>query len=79
MAGFIQILIYMLCVYFVFKGVEIFQIAFVGSGERRRAGLILGVAAIVASIVAAIVFAVWSERYGEEFNRRLQNTPSVFR
>lgn len=31
MVGLMQIMIYMLCVYLVFKGVEIFQIALGGS------------------------------------------------
>ena len=52
----IQILIFMLCVYLVFKGVEIHQIALMGNSENRGKGLTIGVLAIVAAIGFAGLF-----------------------
>ena len=52
MVGFLQIMIYLLAVYLVFKGVEIFQIAFVSHTmmKTRKAGIVIGILAIVAAI-----------------------------
>lgn len=44
MAGMLQIITYLLCVYLVFKGFEIFQIALTGSQEQsRNAAMVIGV------------------------------------
>jgi len=56
MAGMFQIITYLLCVYLIFKGFEILQIALMSTRASRRAGLVLGVLAVVASIVATIFF-----------------------
>jgi predicted anti-sigma-YlaC factor YlaD len=53
-----QIMIYMLAVYLVFKGFEIFQIALMSSRENRWAGLILGVVLIGFAVVAGIGFSI---------------------
>ena len=42
MVGLMQIMIYMLAVYLVFKGIEIFQIALMSSRPDRTPGLLLG-------------------------------------
>jgi hypothetical protein len=44
------------CIYLVFKGFEIFQIAWCAQ-PRPASGVIIGVGAIVASIAIASVFA----------------------
>lgn len=61
MVGMLQIITYLLCVYLVFKGVEIFQIALASPriDGSRKVALILGAAMIVASVIAAIVFTIW--------------------
>lgn len=38
MVGMLQIITYLLCIYLVFKGIEIFQIANVKSREARDVG-----------------------------------------
>jgi hypothetical protein len=47
----------LLCIYLVFKGFEIFQVAFVVK-DAPRASIILGVIAIVVSIGIGAVFAL---------------------
>jgi hypothetical protein len=49
MLPFFQILIYLFCIYLCFKGLEIFQTAYVSESPHRRVGLLIGVAAIVAA------------------------------
>jgi hypothetical protein len=61
MIGMIQILTYLLCVYLVFKGFEILQIALMSPREDRGGGLVIGVLAVVISIAAAFGFATWSD------------------
>jgi hypothetical protein len=61
MVGMLQIITYLLCVYLVFKGVEIFQIALASqrTDGSRKLALILGAAMIVASVIVAIGFTIW--------------------
>jgi len=65
MLGMLQILTYLLCVYLVFKGIEIFQIAFMSQRQERRAGLVIGVLAIILSIVGAVSFTVWVDSHAQ--------------
>lgn len=46
----------LLCVYLVFKGFEIFQIAYC-SPQLKVGGIVIGIVAVIASIVIAAVFA----------------------
>ena len=57
----LQIITYLLCVYLVFKGVEIFQIALASqrTDASRKIALAIGAIMIIISVVAAIIFAVW--------------------
>lgn len=48
----------LLCVYLVFKGVEILQIAFASNREDRRFAMTLGWLALVGSVVIAAFFAL---------------------
>jgi hypothetical protein len=60
MAGMLQIITYLLCVYLVFKGIEILQIGLMTSNpERARTGKIIGVVAVVISVLVAAVFVLW--------------------
>jgi hypothetical protein len=61
MVGMLQIITYLLCIYLVFKGVEIFQIALASPrvDSSRGAALILGGITIAISVIAAIAFSVW--------------------
>ena len=56
MVGMLQIMTYLLCVYLIFKGFEILQIALMSNRENRTAGLIIGIAAVVISVISASVF-----------------------
>jgi hypothetical protein len=49
----------LLCVYLVFKGYEIFQIALVAPPSKsRNAGIVLGAIALVLSVLIACGFAL---------------------
>jgi hypothetical protein len=43
-------------VYLVYKGFEILQIALMSHRENRRAGMIIGIAAVMISLLCAAVF-----------------------
>lgn len=47
----------LLCVYLVFKGVEIFQIAHANPTDAPPSAVIIGIIALFASFVIAAVFA----------------------
>jgi hypothetical protein len=61
MAGMLQIITYMLAVYLIFKGIEIFQIALMSSRSNRVAGLVLGVISIVGCSLAAYLLVQWQD------------------
>lgn len=56
MVGMLQIITYLLCVYLIYKGFEIFQTALMSPRENRTAGIIIGVLAIIISVIAALSF-----------------------
>jgi len=56
MIGMLQIITYLLCVYLVFKGIEIFQIAMANNGNFRIPCRVLGIVAVLASIFLAFYF-----------------------
>lgn len=57
MVGLMQIMIYLFCIYLVYKGIEIFQIAFVSRAIKpvKVSGIVLGVICIVGAVVASDV------------------------
>lgn len=58
MVGLLEIMIWLFCIYLVYKGVEIFQIAYVGKSGK---GMILGIIAIGIAIIVGMV-AVFLEQ-----------------
>jgi uncharacterized membrane protein (DUF485 family) len=58
MVGMLQIITYLLCVYLIYKGVEIFQVALMSNRTNRTAGIIIGICAIIGSVIAAGVFTI---------------------
>lgn len=59
MVGMLQIITYLLCVYLIFKGVEILQLSITGqsiTGWKSILGRAIGVVAVVVSIAAASTF-----------------------
>lgn len=55
MAGLVQIANILLCIYLVFKGVEILQIALMSTSPQRKLGIMLGWGMVVAAIGIAII------------------------
>jgi hypothetical protein len=56
MIGMLQIITYLLCVYLVFKGFEILQIALMSARENRVGGITIGVLLLIVSVIAAYYF-----------------------
>ena len=75
MVGILQIITYLLCVYLVFKGIEIYQIAKMSSREDRQGGLSLGTIMIIISVVAALVFAGWVTSQAESIGNSMPRLP----
>lgn len=78
MFGMMQIMIWLLCVYLVFKGIEIFQIAWVSSreGSARTAGIVLGAIMFIVACVAAVTFVVLEERLAQQMSDAQKNIPN---
>jgi hypothetical protein len=66
-----QIIGLLMCVYLVFKGVEIFQIVYVTERKWNEMPYLLGACALVASIVLAALFAYWLIEAGAQIGDRL--------
>jgi len=56
MIGMIQILVYLLAVYLVFKGFEILQIALMSNRTDRTGGIVIGILAVVIALGASGFF-----------------------
>lgn len=76
MAGMLQIITYLLCVYLIFKGIEIFQIANVKSRENEGRGLVLGAVMVAVGVIAALVFYTWINQQAESINSNLPRLPT---
>lgn len=71
----IQIIGLLLCVYLVFKGVEIFQIVYVTDRKWNEMPWLLGFAALIASIVIAVFFAWLLIESGQNINSQTPRLP----
>jgi len=69
MAGMLQIITYLLCVYLVFKGVEILQIGLMGNRESRSLGIAIGVLSLLICIGAALFFYKFINLQAESMSR----------
>jgi hypothetical protein len=56
MIGMLQIMTYLLCVYLVFKGFEVLQIALASNREDRAGIIVIGVIAVAIAIAASFYF-----------------------
>ena len=72
MIGMIQILIYLLGVYLVFKGVEILQIALMSNRSDRTAGLIIGALAVIMALGAAGYFVNMADEQAKSVSSSFQ-------
>lgn len=79
MVGLMQIMIYMLAVYLVFKGVEIFQIALMSVRSNRTGGMIIGILAVAIAIIAAGGFSLWADQVAASIGERMNTLPSLQR
>lgn len=74
MVGILQIMTYLLCVYLIFKGVEIFQIGLQSTNEKyRNAGIVIGVVALAIAVIAALVFGTWVDSQANSIQQSLPN------
>ena len=71
MAGMIQIMTYLLCVYLVFKGIEILQIALMSPRENRTLGIVIGLFSLVACCTAAAFFFAFITQQAESISRAM--------
>lgn len=62
MVGMLQILTYLLCCYLVYKGVEIFQIAYCSTSPKRKSALVVGVFAIIFSVMLSLIFILLQDK-----------------
>lgn len=67
-----QIMIYLFCVYLVYKGCEIFQIAFVSNPENPKTRVIAMTLGIL-SIIGAFVIGLGAVSMTEEMVRKIGN------
>lgn len=79
MVGLMQIMIYMLAVYLVYKGIEIFQIALMSNRSNRAWGLILGSLAIGFAVLAAVGFSLWADHVATSISDRMNTLPNLQR
>lgn len=78
MVALLQIMIYLFCVYLVYKGCEIFQIAFVSTQEEkvRRIAMALGILSIIGAVGIGIGAVYVTEQVADAINKHMQNFPS---
>jgi hypothetical protein len=79
MVGLMQIMIYMLAVYLVYKGIEIFQIALMSNRENRLLGLFVGAACILIAIIAGAGFSYWADTVASSIGDRMNSIPGLSR
>ncbi len=79
MVGLMQIIIYMLAVYLVFKGIEIFQIALMSNRSDRTLGMLLGIGCIVVAMLAGGGFSYWAGSLANSINDRMNSIPNLLR
>lgn len=79
MVGLMQIMIYMLSVYLIYKGVEILQVALMSSRPSRTIGLAIGAVAVLCAIVAAAGFSLWADQVATSIGERMNTLPNLQR
>lgn len=77
MAGMLQIITYLLCVYLIIKGVEILQIAIMGNRESRSVGIAIGVLSLVVCVGAALFFYKFINMQAQSMSQRSESPYST--
>ena len=79
MIGMLQIMIYLLGIYLIFKGIEIFQIAWMSPRENKAGGVMLGVVMIILSVLLAFGFAYWGDEQAKSVSDGMKSNPILNR
>jgi hypothetical protein len=77
MVGLMQIMIYMLAVYLVYKGGEILQIALMSSRQDRTLGITIGFFSLVVAVVLGVAFTLWAHSVAQSIGERKNNIPGL--
>lgn len=75
MVGMLQIITYLLCVYLVYKGLEILQIGLASNNQNRKLMLVIGLIAFGLSVVLAVIFAGWMESHVISIGEQMKDLP----
>jgi hypothetical protein len=77
MVGLMQIMIYLFCAYLIYKGVEIFQIAFVSHEEQpaRKIGIVIGVLATIGAVGIAGIALMLTEGMVASISNNMNSFP----
>lgn len=77
MVGLMQIMIYLLCVYLVYKGVEIFQIGFTSNIHQRSRtpAVVIGALAIMGALFVGGIAIFMTESIVAEMSKNMNNLP----
>lgn len=75
MVGMLQIITYLICIYLIFKGMEILQIGLMGPPDRRSMGVVLGTIMTVIAIITATVFSYWITQQAQIINEGMRSIP----
>ena len=77
MVGLMQIMIYLLCVYLIYKGLEIFQIAFTSSAEQgpKYTGILIGLGSIVAAVIIGVIAVFFTESITSQMQNNMRDLP----
>ncbi|MGE3385081.1 MAG: hypothetical protein AB7L70_19315 [Pyrinomonadaceae bacterium] len=80
MVGLMQIMIYLLCAYLIFKGVEIFQIALVSPRDdhHRKLGTQIGVAMLIGAFVIGAIAIYLTESMAASMQKNIERTTNPF-
>lgn len=76
MIAYFQIIIYLFCIYLIYKGCEIFQTAYVSNPENpksRKIGIVIGILLTVASVVVSIVTISLMYLLDQQVEKNLKN------
>lgn len=69
MVGMLQIITYLLCLYLVFKALEVLQIAIMSPLEKKTGGLLLGAVLLIVSVWAGFYFMHAIDAQAESVSR----------
>jgi len=74
MIGLMQIMIYLFCIYLVYKGIEIFQIAYMSSNEKKQLGVHIGIVLIIIAVfVSGVAIYLTEDLIKDISSKRIPN------